>query len=107
MSFRFHRLIGQPLHSPRPLGGHGQAQVPGETAPTPQQDAGPLSQEHNMMIAPPSGDAHVAPGCTLFSEPTRHAPFSVEQIARVCHDTNVSFCEVLGEPTSGRWNDAP
>jgi len=31
----------------------------------------------------------------------------IEDIARVAHDTNVSYCHVLGEETQGLWDEAP
>jgi len=33
--------------------------------------------------------------------------FTIEDIARVCHETNRAFCEVIGDLSQPSWADAP
>lgn len=32
---------------------------------------------------------------------------NIEQVARVCHDTNRSYCQAIGDNSQPSWEDAP
>ena len=49
-----------------------------------------------MYLTVPKGTQH----------PLQKMSYTIEQIAKVCHDTNKSFCESTGDATQKSWEEA-
>lgn len=46
---------------------------------------------HSSPAQPPCDDAHVAPGCSLFSDPSKTKPFPASKVKRIAPDSIVPF----------------